>query len=67
MFAEKPPDNYATYAALKTAKTELLSGDHDVFGDGTVILKSTPNQTNEGLLNPSGEKPPGGLRITSPG
>jgi glyoxylase-like metal-dependent hydrolase (beta-lactamase superfamily II) len=36
------PENYA---ALKDAKTEILHGDHDVFGDGTVILKPTPGHT----------------------
>src|SRR5690606_6957700 len=30
------------FAQLKNAKTTLLHGDHDVFGDGTVVLKSTP-------------------------
>jgi glyoxylase-like metal-dependent hydrolase (beta-lactamase superfamily II) len=33
------------YAALKNAKTQLLNGDHDVFGDGTVVIKSTPGHT----------------------
>lgn len=33
------------YAALRAAKTELLSGDRDVFGDGTVVVKSTPGHT----------------------
>jgi N-acyl homoserine lactone hydrolase len=33
------------YAALKDAKTQLLNGDHDVFGDGTVVVKSTPGHT----------------------
>jgi N-acyl homoserine lactone hydrolase len=33
------------YAALKTAKTQLLSGDHDVFGDGSVTIVSTPGHT----------------------
>ena len=33
------------YVALKTAKTQLLNGDHDVFGDGSVVIKSTPGHT----------------------
>jgi N-acyl homoserine lactone hydrolase len=33
------------YAALKTAKTQLLNGDHDVFGDGSVTIVSTPGHT----------------------
>jgi glyoxylase-like metal-dependent hydrolase (beta-lactamase superfamily II) len=33
------------YAALKNAKTQLLDGDHDVFGDGSVVIHSTPGHT----------------------
>ena len=33
------------YTALKNVKTQLLNGDHDVFGDGTVVIKSTPGHT----------------------
>jgi glyoxylase-like metal-dependent hydrolase (beta-lactamase superfamily II) len=33
------------YAMLRNAKTELLTGDRDVFGDGTVVIKSTPGHT----------------------
>ena len=36
----------AQYSALKDAKTELLNNeDFDVFGDGTVVVKSTPGHT----------------------
>jgi N-acyl homoserine lactone hydrolase len=35
----------ASYRALKESKTRILQGDHDVFGDGTVVLKSTPGHT----------------------
>ena len=48
MFAEKPAGiiQTASYSALKNSKTVLLhGGDHDVFGDGTVIIKSTPGHT----------------------
>jgi glyoxylase-like metal-dependent hydrolase (beta-lactamase superfamily II) len=48
MFAEGPPPRYADpsfYSGLKDAKTILLSGDHDVFGDGSVVIKSAPGHT----------------------
>jgi glyoxylase-like metal-dependent hydrolase (beta-lactamase superfamily II) len=48
MFAEKPAGiiEQATFSALKDARTVLLEKDeHDVFGDGTVIIKSAPGHT----------------------
>ena len=36
---------FQLYAALERSKQVLLEGDHDVFGDGTVVLKSTPGHT----------------------
>ena len=33
------------YAALKNSKTIVIDGDHDVFGDGTVMLIFTPGHT----------------------
>jgi glyoxylase-like metal-dependent hydrolase (beta-lactamase superfamily II) len=36
---------FSEYAALETSKTVLLSGDHDVFGDGTVVVLATPGHT----------------------
>ena len=47
MFAEKAPRFYtpATYAALKNSKTTFITGDYDVFGDGTVVIKQTPGHT----------------------
>jgi glyoxylase-like metal-dependent hydrolase (beta-lactamase superfamily II) len=48
MFAEKPAGiiQQATFSALKNSKTVLLNGaDYDVFGDGTVIIKSAPGHT----------------------
>ncbi|HEV3374632.1 MAG TPA: N-acyl homoserine lactonase family protein [Candidatus Acidoferrum sp.] len=48
MFAEKPPGTTqpSTYAALRNSKTLILkTDDHDVFGDGTVIIKSAPGHT----------------------
>jgi glyoxylase-like metal-dependent hydrolase (beta-lactamase superfamily II) len=36
----------AHYSALKTAKTKVLNNeDFDIFGDGTVVVKSTPGHT----------------------
>jgi len=36
----------AFFAGLAKSKTVLLNGeDHDVFGDGTVVIKSTPGHT----------------------
>jgi N-acyl homoserine lactone hydrolase len=48
MFAEKPAGiiQQGTFSALKTSKTTLLDNDqHDVFGDGTVVIKSAPGHT----------------------
>ncbi|HEY1304914.1 MAG TPA: N-acyl homoserine lactonase family protein [Vicinamibacterales bacterium] len=48
MFSEKPQGiiQPQTYNALKTAKTRLLDNeDFDVFGDGTVVIKSAPGHT----------------------
>ena len=47
MFSEKVPRFYtaATYSALKSAKTVFIDGDHDVFGDGTVLIRQTPGHT----------------------
>lgn len=36
----KSPDS-----PLARARREVIDGDHDVFGDGTVVLKSTPGHT----------------------
>jgi glyoxylase-like metal-dependent hydrolase (beta-lactamase superfamily II) len=33
------------YQALEHAKTVIFEGDHDVFGDGSVVLKFTPGHT----------------------
>jgi N-acyl homoserine lactone hydrolase len=48
MFAEKPPGitQFAQYAALKNSKTQILKGeDYDVFGDGSVVIKSAYGHT----------------------
>ena len=48
MFADKPLGTATpqTYGALKTSKTTIVSQDeHDVFADGTVILKSAAGHT----------------------
>jgi N-acyl homoserine lactone hydrolase len=36
---------FSQYSALESSKTTLLSGDHDVFGDGTVVVLATPGHT----------------------
>ena len=35
----------ANFEKLKAARTLKLAGDHDVFGDGSVVIKSTPGHT----------------------
>ena len=40
---QKKGDNYPPIAAL--TKVQKLNGDHDVFGDGTVVIKSMPGHT----------------------
>jgi N-acyl homoserine lactone hydrolase len=48
MFVSEPPGGTrpATYTALEHARTVLITDDeYDVFGDGTVILKSAPGHT----------------------
>jgi glyoxylase-like metal-dependent hydrolase (beta-lactamase superfamily II) len=39
------PASTAAFARLKDSKTQELSGDFDVFGDGVVMVKSTPGHT----------------------
>lgn len=48
MFSTPPPERTVpeNYKALANSKTVIIqSDDHDVFGDGKVILKSTPGHT----------------------
>jgi len=48
MFAEQPPGvtRPSSYAALKNSKTVIISSDeHDVFGDGSVIMKLAAGHT----------------------
>lgn len=35
----------SNYAALAHARIQYIEGDHDVFGDGSVVLLSTPGHT----------------------
>jgi N-acyl homoserine lactone hydrolase len=35
----------SNYAELKNGKHRIIDGDHDVFSDGTVVLKYTPGHT----------------------
>jgi N-acyl homoserine lactone hydrolase len=48
MFAPSPPGGTRpeTFSALKNSKTVLITeNEHDVFGDGTVIIKQAPGHT----------------------
>lgn len=48
MFADPPPrvTQPSTYATLRNAKTVIINNeDHDVFGDGTVVMKWAPGHT----------------------
>lgn len=48
MFADKRPGVTlpSSYAALRNSKTIIIERDeHDVFGDGTVVIKSAPGHT----------------------
>jgi N-acyl homoserine lactone hydrolase len=48
MFANEPPGatQPSSYAALRNSKTLILKNDeHDVFGDGTVVIKAAPGHT----------------------
>jgi glyoxylase-like metal-dependent hydrolase (beta-lactamase superfamily II) len=46
MFAEKSAGRPATYAPLEKSRTAIVNADeHDVFGDGAVILKAAPGHT----------------------
>jgi N-acyl homoserine lactone hydrolase len=49
MFADEARQSqaFAGYAQLETAETRLIEGDadHDVFGDGSVVIVQTPGHT----------------------
>jgi N-acyl homoserine lactone hydrolase len=47
MFSSEARANpwFNQYSALENSKTMFLSGDHDVFGDGTVVVLATPGHT----------------------
>jgi N-acyl homoserine lactone hydrolase len=47
MFGPQVPSESvdANARSLRTSKRRILRGDHDVFGDGTVVLKHTPGHT----------------------
>ncbi len=38
-------EGFAMYSALEKAKTTTFTDQHDVFGDGTVVMKSMPGHT----------------------
>ena len=39
------PERTPAYSALEQSQTIVIDGDHDVFGDGMVVIKSTPGHT----------------------
>ena len=41
----EPLAGAARYSALRDSRTMLLDGDHDVFGDGSVLILATPGHT----------------------
>jgi N-acyl homoserine lactone hydrolase len=43
--AASPINGAARWSELKNSKTKILDGDYDVFGDGSVIILSTPGHT----------------------
>jgi glyoxylase-like metal-dependent hydrolase (beta-lactamase superfamily II) len=48
MFAEPPSPRTepANFSALETSRTvDVAANDHDVFGDGTVVIKATPGHS----------------------
>jgi N-acyl homoserine lactone hydrolase len=49
MFPDTPPatpvNGAARWSELKNSKTKILDGDYDVFGDGSVVILSTPGHT----------------------
>jgi N-acyl homoserine lactone hydrolase len=47
MLPATPPDppQPSTFASLRDSKTVFVDGEHDVFGDGTVIITSSPGHT----------------------
>src|SRR5207247_11032275 len=48
MFSEPPSPRTepGNYSALRNSKTVIVTNDdHDVFGDGTVVLKATPGHS----------------------
>ncbi len=48
MFPAAPPavPQPSTFARLRTSQVVLVNGEHDVFGDGSVLLLPTPGHTN---------------------
>jgi glyoxylase-like metal-dependent hydrolase (beta-lactamase superfamily II) len=45
IFGERPLSNQSDFDGLQASKTQVLDGDHDVFGDGSVTILSTPGHT----------------------
>jgi glyoxylase-like metal-dependent hydrolase (beta-lactamase superfamily II) len=47
MLPATPPEvaEPSTFARLRSSRTTVVTGEHDVFGDGTVVLLPTPGHT----------------------
>lgn len=47
MLSAQPPamSQPSTFSALRSAKAKIATGDFDVFGDGTVVMKLAPGHT----------------------
>jgi glyoxylase-like metal-dependent hydrolase (beta-lactamase superfamily II) len=47
MLSAQPPElsQPSTFSALRTAKVKIATGDFDVFGDGSVVMKLAPGHT----------------------
>jgi N-acyl homoserine lactone hydrolase len=45
IFGATPLPNQADFAGLERVRTQVLDGDHDIFGDGTVMTVFAPGHT----------------------
>ena len=61
--AAREGSTFENYRELETSNTILLNGDHDVFGDGSAVIKSTPGHTLRSpvSIRPARELRPGGV------
>ncbi len=45
IFGSRPLPNHADFAGIERMRAQVLAGDHDVFGDGSVMLLFAPGHT----------------------